>query len=176
MRNAIMDTTASLVAERGLLSVTMSEIAEKTGIGRATLYKYFPEVEAILLAWHERHIAGHLQQLTEVRDQFTNPGERIEAVLETYASNIYESSHHDTELAVLLHRGDHVTRVGHQLHQLLRALLTEAAEAGLVRNDIPPTQLASYCIHALGASRELPSKAAVRRLAAVTMAVLQQPS
>jgi AcrR family transcriptional regulator len=47
-RKAILDTTAALVAEGGLLSVTMSRIAEEAGIGRATLYKYFPDVEAIL--------------------------------------------------------------------------------------------------------------------------------
>ncbi|TIL19051.1 MAG: helix-turn-helix transcriptional regulator, partial [Mesorhizobium sp.] len=40
VRDATLDTTAALVAEHGLLSVTMSKIAEETGIGRATLYKY----------------------------------------------------------------------------------------------------------------------------------------
>lgn len=50
VREAILNTTAELVTEHGLLSVTMSQIAEKTGIGRATLYKYFPDVEAILHA------------------------------------------------------------------------------------------------------------------------------
>src|SRR4030095_9575424 len=69
VRDAIMDTTAALVGEHGLLSVTMSQIAEATGIGRATLYKYFPDVEAILVAWHERQISAHLQQLAELRDQ-----------------------------------------------------------------------------------------------------------
>src|SRR6266700_7593935 len=42
--DAILDTTAALVAEHGLRSVTMSQIAEETGIGRATLYKYFTNV------------------------------------------------------------------------------------------------------------------------------------
>jgi AcrR family transcriptional regulator len=60
VRGAILDATVALVAEHGLLSVTMSQIAEETGIGRATLYKYFPDVEAILLAWHEHQINGHL--------------------------------------------------------------------------------------------------------------------
>jgi len=58
VRLAVLETTAALVAEHGLRSVTMSQIAEDTGIGRATLYKYFPDVEAILLAWHERQITA----------------------------------------------------------------------------------------------------------------------
>ena len=63
VRDAALDATAALVAEHGLTSVTMSQIATETGVGRATLYKYFPDVEAILLAWHERQITRHLQHL-----------------------------------------------------------------------------------------------------------------
>jgi len=55
VHQAILDTTWGLVTEQGLRAVTMSEIAEK--VGRATLSKYFPDVEAILVDWHERHIA-----------------------------------------------------------------------------------------------------------------------
>ena len=40
VREAILDTTWALVTEHGLLSVTMSQIAEEAGVGRATLYKY----------------------------------------------------------------------------------------------------------------------------------------
>src|SRR6266851_3046479 len=85
VRDAIQDTTAALVAEHGLQSVTMSQIAEETGVGRATLYKYFADVEAILLAWHERHVTSHLEHLAEVRDQAGGARERLEAVLEAYA-------------------------------------------------------------------------------------------
>jgi AcrR family transcriptional regulator len=176
VRHAIMDTTAALVAEQGLLSVTMSEIAEKTGIGRATLYKYFPEVEAILFAWHERHITGHLQHLIEVGDRASDPGERLQAVLEAYALHAHESrDHHDTELAAILHRGEHVARVEQQLNDLIRDLLTEAGKAGRIRDDIAPDELVSYCIHALSAARRLPSKTSVRRLVEITLAGLQPP-
>src|SRR5204862_2019054 len=103
--DAILDTTAALVAQHGLRSVTMSQIAEATGIGRATLYKYFPDIEAILLAWHQRQIAGHLAQLADVRDQPGDAGQRLEAVLEAYALISHEShGHRDTELAALMHR------------------------------------------------------------------------
>ena len=85
VRDAILDAAAALVAEHGLLSVTMSRIAAETGIGRATLYKYFPDVEAVLLAWHDRQVTGHLQYLADVRDQAGDARERLKAVLEAYA-------------------------------------------------------------------------------------------
>jgi AcrR family transcriptional regulator len=174
VRDATLDTAAALVAEHGLRSVTMSQIAEETGIGRATLYKYFPDVEAILLAWHERQIARHLGYLAEVRDQGGDTGERLQAVLEAYALISHEShGHHNTELAAFLHRDEQVVRAEHRLREMIRDLLTEAAEAGDVRDDLGPEELANYCLHALAAARGLPSKAAVRRLVKVVLAGLR---
>ncbi len=171
VRDATLDTTASLVAEHGLRSVTMSQIAEQTGIGRATLYKYFSGVEAILTAWHERQIAGHLAHLVEVRDRAGGAGERLEAVLEAYAQS---SRHgHGTELAALLHRGEHVVRAEAELRDLIRDLIAAAAKTGELRDDVAADELASYCLHALAAAGGLPSDAAVRRLVAVTLAGLQ---
>src|SRR5438045_5106191 len=85
VREATLDAIAQLVAERGLRGVTMSQIAESTGIGRATLYKYFPDVEAILRAWHQREITGHLQQLIRARDQAQEPLAPLTAVLKAFA-------------------------------------------------------------------------------------------
>ena len=170
VHDATLDTTAALVGAHGLRSVTMSKIAEETGIGRATLYKYFSDVEAILVAWHERQIAAHLEYLAEVRDQAGDAGERLEAVLEAYALISHE--HHGTELAALLHRDEQVARAQQQLRDMIRDLLTEAAKSGDVRVDVAPGELASYCLNALAAASSLPSKAAVRRLVTVILAGL----
>ncbi len=174
VRDATLDTTAALVAERGLASVTMSRIAAETGIGRATLYKYFPDVEAILTAWHERQITGHLQQLAAVRDQADGPGERLEAVLGAYALITYERPH-GTELVALVHRGEHLARAHQHLSDLIRDLLAEAAKTGDIRDDVAPEELASYCLNALTAASSLPSEAAVRRLVTVTLDGLRPP-
>ena len=173
VREAILETTWALVAERGLRSVTMSQIAEKTGIGRATLYKYFPDVEAILVAWHERQITGHLEHLAELRDQAGGARERLEAVLEAYA--LIQHKRHTTELAALLHRDEHIARAQQHLTDIIRDLLTEATKTGAVRDDVAPDELASYCLHALAAASSLPSEAAVRRLVTVTLAGLRPP-
>ena len=173
VRDAILETTWALVAEQGLRSVTMSQIAEKTGIGRATLYKYFPDVEAILLAWHERHVRGHLKLLAEIRDQAGDACGRLEAVLEAYA--LIQHKRHATELSALLHRGEHVAQAQQHLTGIIRDLLSEAAQTGDVRDDVAPEELASYCLHALTAASSLPTEAAVRRLVTVTLAGLRPP-
>jgi AcrR family transcriptional regulator len=173
VRDATLDTTATLVAKHGLRSLTMSQIAEETGIGRATLYKYFSDVEAILVAWHERQISAHLERLAELREEADGAGEGLEVVLEAYA--LIRHEHHGGDLAAYLHQGEHVARAQDHLRRFVRDLLSEAAEIGDVRDDIPPDELANYCLHALTAAGTLPSRAAVRRLVTVTLAGLRPP-
>ena len=168
VREAILHATLALVAEHGPLSVTMSQVAEKTGIGRATLYKYFVDVEAILVAWHDRQVAHHLEHLTKLRGHAEDPGSRLHAVLEAYA--LIRHEHHDPELAALVHRGEHLGPAHDQLANLLSELLSEAAAAGAIRDDIAPSELALFCIHAIAAAACLPSRAAVSRLVEITLA------
>jgi AcrR family transcriptional regulator len=175
VHDATLDTTAALVAEHGLRSVTMSKIAEETGIGRATLYKYFSDVDAILIAWHERHVTGHLQQLAEIRDRTGDAAKRLEAVLETYALISHEREQHGSELTALLHRGEHVARAQQRLRDFIRDLVAEGAESGEIRDDVAPDELAIYCLHAVSAAGSLPTKAAVRRLVTITLAGLRAP-
>lgn len=171
VREATLDATAGLIAEGGLRGVTMSRIAEATGIGRATLYKYFTDIDAILLDWHEREIGRHLEVLAKARDLAPEPSARLEAVLHAYAQIANQSrGHHDPELAAFLHRDEQVARAERQLRGIVRDLLAEAAVAGDVRSDIAPDELANYCLHALAAAGNLPSKSAVRRLVVITIA------
>jgi AcrR family transcriptional regulator len=171
VNDAILETTVALVSKHGLRSVTMSQIAGETGIGRATLYKYFSDVETILVAWHEVQIGSHMNHLFALRHGTGNAAERLEVVLETYA--LIQHEHHGTELAALLHRGEHVVRAHHHLRDLIKALLSEGAKTGHFRRDVAPDELAGYCLHALTAASGLPSKAAVRRLVSVTLAGLR---
>jgi AcrR family transcriptional regulator len=175
VRDAAIDVTTALVADHGLRSVTMSEIAERTGIGRATLYKYFPDVGTILREWHEREIERHVDQLIVARDQATGPDERLRAVLEAFASIAQVShGHHDAELAAMLHRdAKHVLHAEDRVTQLIEELLMEGVAAGIVRRDVGSRELAGYCIHALAAARRLRSRAAVRRLVEVTLGGLR---
>ncbi|WP_327290262.1 TetR/AcrR family transcriptional regulator [Streptomyces sp. NBC_01198] len=172
VRDTTLDAAAALVAERGLTRVTMSAVAARTGIGRATLYKYFPDVESILATWHERQVAAHLARLTAAPAARGDAAGRLAAVLGAYAMIYYEHPVH--ELAAALHRGDRVTGAEQHVTDLVAALIAEAAASGHLRDDVPPPELARFCLSATTAARTLPSKAAVHRLVQVTLTALSR--
>ena len=178
VHTTILDVAAALVAEHGLAGVTMSQIATEVGIGRATLYKYFSDVEAIVLAWHERQVTEHLAHLRAVVTSTTDPGERLQRVLRTYAelsAGQYGHGHglgHTAEFAVPLHRAEHMHRARQELHGLLTEVIQTAAEAGSARTDVPAHELATFSMHALTAAGELPTRKARERLIVLTAAGL----
>jgi AcrR family transcriptional regulator len=171
VHRAILDATAKLIAKHGLTAVTMSDVAEGVGVGRATLYKYFADLEALLQAWHERQVEQHLEQLAMVRDRPGSAAKRLEAVLEAFALICHER--HGSEMAELLHRGEQMAQAHQHLTKFVRDLLTEGAAAGELRDDVAAEELATYCLHALTAASALPSKAAAHRLVEVTMQALR---
>lgn len=174
VRDAILDATLALVGERGLRGVTMAEVAARAGIGRATLYKYFGDAEAILRAWHEREIGRHMNEVAVIAEGPRGPMARLSAVLERYAVNAHLGrGGHDAEMAAVLHRDEQVAAARHRLRRLVAGLIAEAAGAGAVRGDVTPDELAAYALHALGAAGELRSAAAVRRLVDLTLAGLR---
>jgi AcrR family transcriptional regulator len=174
VREAALDATAKLVAEHGVIALTMSQIAEQAGIGRATLYKYFPDAQAVLTAWHERQITAHLDQLAAAADPADPALQRLRTVLLTYAQIQHHSpGHHGGELAALMHRGGHVERAQQRLRDFVKDLLTEAAKTGDLRDDVPAGELADYCLHALTAAGNAPSQKAIHRLVTVTLAGLR---
>jgi len=173
VQDAVLDAVAALVAEHGLASVTMTEVAERSGIGRATLYKYFPDVEAVLVAWHQRQISQHLAQLTQAAGTEGTPGQRLRAALEAYALHHSSRQPHGTGIAELLHRGEHIDQAQQELQAFITGLIAEAAATGDVRDDVAAEELASYCLHALTAADGMPSEDAVRRLVTVTLAGLR---
>jgi AcrR family transcriptional regulator len=169
VRAAILECTGELVAAHGLPAVTMSRIAEETGIGRATLYKYFPDVEAVLVAWHGEHVGHHLEHLATVRDGDGTALERLAVVLGACADIAGRRLSPGGQLASLLHRGDDVRQAEERLVALVGDLVAEAAREGELRDDVAPDELARYCLAAVSAAGSLNAPAAVERLLGVVL-------
>ncbi|MEV0768541.1 TetR/AcrR family transcriptional regulator [Nocardia salmonicida] len=174
VRDSILESAARLAIEHGVSSVTMSQVAEEAGIGRATLYKYFPDVGTILSAWHEQQVGNHLGQLVAAGAAESDASQRLDILLSTYARILRESRrHHDTDLGALVHHGgSHVVHAEQELRQLMADSIGAAAGIGAVRADVPAAELAGYCLHALDAAVAATSDAAVARLIRVIRAGL----
>ena len=174
VREAILDAAGLLANEHGVLAATMSRIAEEAGIGRATLYKYFPDAEAVLHAWHERHVSEHLEQLTGLASVVGTADQRLEAALLGYARIChFRTRHGAADVGALVHQGAAVSDAEQKLKKLFGDLLAECQAAGGVRDDISVDELAAYCLHALSAAGSLPSEAATKRLVAVALSALR---
>ncbi len=172
VRDAAIAATAALVARHGIRGVSMSGIAEEAGIGRATLYKYFPDLDAILGAWQDRQLDSHLAKLAAIGDASRPPVERLGAALEAYAE--LEREFGGSALAELLQDDDLAARGRAHVRAHLAELIADAAAAGDVRADVAPDELAGYALAALGAAGSLDSEAAVGRLVTVTLDALRR--
>lgn len=168
VQEAVLDATAEVVAEQGPMSVSMSVIAERAGIGRATLYKYFPDVESILLAWHARDFGEQLERLRALTEAESVGRDDIADFV------IAARRHHPRRGAAvvgplahsLAGAGDRAGgKVRHEAVVVLADLLARLARDGQVRNDLDPALLAQWLLHSVHAPADLDDDAVGRLVA-----------
>ena len=65
-RQAILDAAEKLFVKHPDRMASVSEVAEAAGLGKGTVYLYFPSKEEMLLALHERHTAAFFARFMEL--------------------------------------------------------------------------------------------------------------
>ncbi|MFC8732310.1 TetR/AcrR family transcriptional regulator [Luteimicrobium sp. NPDC057192] len=173
VRTAVVGAAGRLVEERGLTGVTMSGIAELAGIGRATLYKYFADVDAILAAWHDDQVAGQVARLSALGAQPGTAAERLRRVLTAYAEAQRHPDHGAAagQVALLRARPGAHGPAG-ALPGVVAGLVAAAAAAGAVRDDVPPAELAAFALAALSGTGAGGAGASPGRLVSLTLDAL----
>ena len=61
--HAILDAAAQLFSEHGYAATSTNKVAERAGVSIGSLYQYFPNKDALLLALAERHIGEAGEEL-----------------------------------------------------------------------------------------------------------------
>ncbi len=67
-RGEIIRAAVDAITEKGTKGATMREIAQKAGLGDATIYNYFPTKEAIVYAYYEEQLAVCVERLRAIED------------------------------------------------------------------------------------------------------------
>ncbi len=88
-RRKLLVAAVELIEERGYKSTSMKMIARKAGVGDATIYKYFPVKERILLEYYvlkTQDVEDEVRQV-ESLEEFSLQ-EKIQLFLETYLRHL----------------------------------------------------------------------------------------
>ena len=135
-RRHIIRTAVELITQQGYDATTMKQLAREAGIGDATIYKYFPAKERILLDYFELAIADALKLLDETPGlvQFT-----LHEKLQLLVDAIFEGLLPDREFVAIaraivrkspfvMMRDDMQSQ--HLLKERVAAMIAEAEEGG----------------------------------------------
>jgi AcrR family transcriptional regulator len=89
-RERILDGAASAVALHGLAKVDMGDVSRTSGLSRGTVYRYFPNRDALLGQLANREGTRFRQRLLDVLAQAPPGPERILIALEHAARHVHE--------------------------------------------------------------------------------------
>jgi AcrR family transcriptional regulator len=80
-RAMILETAMKLFARKGVNATKMADIAAGAGIGKGTIYEYFPTKEAIFLAGFEQFYLEMQKALSAIAASSLSPPEKLEKLL-----------------------------------------------------------------------------------------------
>jgi len=157
-RERILAVALELLMERGMAALTMSAIAEQAGISRATLYHYFPDVDAVLAAWVGQEIEGSVTALLVEARTIADPLDRLAHLVEAQARTFASQSHRLSAEHFESEAGSPAVRRTVQaqmapLRQMLADAVDEARTCGLLRSQVDPVLAADLVLGLLGAIR-----------------------
>jgi AcrR family transcriptional regulator len=82
-REALLDAMEHLLARYGYKKTTMDDLARETGIGKGTIYLYFPSKEEVALCSIDRVVERVQEQLRAIARLPVEPAERLREMLRT---------------------------------------------------------------------------------------------
>lgn len=131
--HAVLDAAAQLFGKLGYARTTTNKVAERAGVSIGTLYQYFPNKDALLLALADRHMAEAGAGLERAFALLSQQQPDLEQTLEVLIDAVVALHRHDPAMHRLLvdlapRTPEAVARLRH-----LEQAATEAVEAQLRR-------------------------------------------
>jgi AcrR family transcriptional regulator len=133
IRHRIFDAFSGLLHERGYDAITLADVAARAGMSRTTMYNYFPDKDALVVAFADEEVARHVTELRERLAALENPVDRLREFISEQLR--YVASHQlppGRALKVAL-SGPAYSRVLEHVgavEQLLRDLLHDGVDQG----------------------------------------------
>ena len=156
-RTRLFEALGSLMGEQSFESITMSQIAERAGVGRTAVYNHFADKEVLLLAYMREVTSEFARVLTQRLEAEPDPLMRLRIYIRSHLQMI---GRYHVKAGMGLrrqmsgqgasHLHDHAGLVG----EVLIGILDEAMERGLIAEQ--NTLGAVHLIHATLQGQRLP--------------------
>jgi AcrR family transcriptional regulator len=131
----LLTAAAEAFTERGTDDVSLEEIARRAGVGIGTLYRNFPNRQALLETLYLEEVEGICRMAEEQRDS-ADPWEALTSWFERFIGYIATKQALAAELTNYLDRDAQLFKSSRAaLWAAGEPLLTRAQEAGVVRPD-----------------------------------------
>ncbi|ONK12553.1 TetR/AcrR family transcriptional regulator [Streptomyces sp. MP131-18] len=136
LATSVLDAAATVLTERGA-SASMADIASAAGVGRATLYRYFPTREALLAALCEAALDELAERIAAARLDTVPVAEALARLTRAFLGTGSRYT------AFLRSGGGSVPRdeVDRRLGTPVLNLFRRGAAEGTLRGDVPPEVL-----------------------------------
>lgn len=113
----IIEVSTRLFAEQGFEQTSMQKIADEAGIGVATVFRYYPKKELLIVAVIEHVIENMVPLFAEIENSSRNGIQKMEAIIDAYIAYLINAN----TPAILLENFDYYAAY----HELEPALIDQ---------------------------------------------------
>lgn len=140
----ILDALQSLLEEKNMQDISVSEIAQKAGIGKGSIYYYYPSKNAIFDALIERNYEKPLQTAKNLEKQTdVSPFTRMAMIFQACRTSALEVSRNNVsgqetgaQEKAFLHQ-KYITHIVQELKPTLTSIINQGIEKGEIHFSNP---------------------------------------
>jgi AcrR family transcriptional regulator len=137
-RHEIFHSAVGLILKQGFAGTSMQEIAQAAGVGKSTLYDYFPTKDHVLLFIFEEELEMLQEQAEGIAAQAIPAQEKLTKILEKQLAFLLDNKNFFTEIsmqAVQLGQAgqQRIMKRRYAYQDLVRGILDQGVQEGVFR-------------------------------------------
>jgi AcrR family transcriptional regulator len=157
--NRIVEAAKDVFSARGD-SATLTDVAARAGVGNATLYRHFPNRQALAAAVYEDIFTTEVQPVITALVENEAPRESFLDVIERLTDVMVQQR---PLLSSLDHLAELTVKLFHRNRELVEAVVSRGQAKGELRSDITADDVANFVAMITTATVALNQPAALRR-------------
>jgi len=137
-RHEIFQSSVALIFQQGFAATSMQEIAHAAGVGKSTLYDYFPTKDHVLLFVFEEELEMLQEQAEDIAAQDIPVQEKLGKILETHLDFLIRNKDFNREISLQAFRLEQlgqrrILKKRYAYQDLLRSILEQGVKEGVFR-------------------------------------------